>query len=339
MRKIGIPNGKSQKVRIGVIAASSFVAQQAVIPAIEESSKAELVALASRSKASQLAGKYKIEVSDDYLSLIRSDAVDAIYIPLPNAMHAEAIRLAIANNKHVLCEKPLAMSEEEAAELALSADKSSLILMEAYMTHYHPRSQELLNIVSARNSISLKHIHASFSGTLTKPDDYRWKPELGGGSLRDVGIYLIAPILGATQQLPLSVVGQASWTSAGVDDSFAGLLRFKDGITASIFSSFKAGEGQSLEFILEKGRIIIDRAFTPSLEDNSFQVTDKDGKMKKFKFRPANCYLEMIDHFCDLVHEHASPLRPISESILVQKVIDHLLISARHGRIEYLEPQ
>lgn len=222
MRKIGSANGRPQKVRIGVIAASSFVAQQAVIPAIQESSKAELAALASRSKASQLSDKYKLVVSEDYFSLIRSDAIDAIYIPLPNALHAEAIRLAIANNKHVLCEKPLAMSEEEAAELALLADKAGLILMEAYMTHYHPRNQELLKIVSARNSVALKHIHASFSGTLTKPDDYRWKPELGGGSLRDVGIYLIAPILEATQQLPLSVVGQASWTAAGIDDSFAG---------------------------------------------------------------------------------------------------------------------
>lgn len=337
MLKHSDSNGKSPKIRIGVLGATSYVARQAVIPAIQSSRNASLVALASQSKPQELSAKHRISVYDNYGELVRSEDVDAIYIPLPNSMHLDAINLAFANNKHVLCEKPLAMSAQDATDLALNAEKNSLVLMEAYMTHYHPRNRELLKIVSAKNSVRLRHIHASFTGTLTRPEDYRWKPEFGGGSLRDVGIYLLAPILDALGELPISVFGQASWTASGVDESFSGLLKFTDGITASIFSSLRAGEGQTLDFVLEKGRIQIDKAFTPTTNDNSFEVTDLSGNKKTFKTRPANCYVEMIDHFCDLVNRKASPLRPLSETILVQKLVDHLLISAKHGRIEYLE--
>lgn len=329
-------NEKLPKIRIGVIGATSYVAQQAVIPAIHSSRHASLVALASRSNAQGLSAKHSVSIYDNYADLVHSNEVDALYIPLPNSMHREAINLAFANNKHVLCEKPLAMSATEATELALLAEKSGLVLMEAYMTHYHPRNRELLKIVSARNSVRLKHIHASFTGTLSRPDDYRWKPELGGGSLRDVGIYLLAPILDALGQLPVSVVGQASWSASGVDESFSGLLKFPDGTTASIYSSFKAAEGQTLDFVLEKGRIQIDKAFTPTTSDNSFEVSDLAGNKKTFKTQPTNCYVEMIDHFCDLINGKSSPLRPLSEAILVQKLVDHLLLSATHGRIEYL---
>lgn len=337
MLRFGHQNGHDEKIRVGVIGATSFVAEAAVIPAIIKSPNTNLTAVASREKTDELVSKYKVQGFNSYADLIKSDSIDAVYIPLPNSLHLDAIKFALTNNKHVLCEKPMAMSAQEARDLSLLADRSGLILMEAYMTHYHPRNMDLLDIVSAKQSVKIRHIHASFTGTLTRSDDYRWDPAMGGGSLRDVGIYLLAPILSATKQLPKSVLGSAVWSARGVDQSFSGLLEFRDGVTASIFSSFSAGEGQVLEFILERGRIRVEKAFTPTTEDNSFEVSDHEGHSETFRSKPANSYFEMVNHFAELIRRHASPLRPLTETVLVQRVIDHLLISAQQNRIEYLD--
>lgn len=332
-------SNNANKIRIGVIGATSYVAQAAVIPAILESSKAELVAMASRSNKKRLPHRRGVQLFDDYEELMQSENVDAVYIPIPNALHAEAAKFALSNGKHVLCEKPLAISEEEARELGTLAYAKKRILMEAYMTHYHPRNQELMRVVSARDSVKVRHIHAGFTGTLERQEDFRWRPEMGGGSLRDVGVYLIAPILQASGQLPESVYGHAVFSPSGVDESFTGILNFTDGMTASIFSSFTSGEGQYLRVTFEKGRISLTNAFTPTLEDNIFEVSDLSGKLQKFKTKPANSYLEMVNHFCDLIKNRVPPLRPLSSAVLIQKVVDHLLLSAKHNRIEYLDPR
>lgn len=329
-------NPGNGKVRFGVIGATSFVAQAAVIPAIIESHKAELVGLASQSNKTKLTGKHGVTIFNSYADLIRSETVDAVYIPLPNALHADAVRFAISQHKQVLCEKPLAMSEQEGRDLVNLAQRNEVVLMEAYMTRHHPRSRELQTIISKRDTVRIRHIHARFTGTLARPDDYRWNPKMGGGSLRDVGIYLLAPIVEAMEQQPVSVWGRASWAPTGVDESFSGLLSFEDGVTASIYSSFVAGEDQTLEFVLQKGKIHVDKAFTPTTTDNTFDVSDHSGVRQTFKTKGANSYLEMINHFCDLAHGIAQPARPQSESLLVQKIIDRLLLSATHERVEFL---
>lgn len=335
MRKIGIRDYKENKVRFGVIGATSFVAQAAVMPAIEESSRAELTGLASQ-KGLSTPVNYKVKVFEKYDDLVQSQDIDAVYVPLPNALHAEAIRFAIENQKHVLCEKPLAMNSSEAQELSLLAERNRVILMEAYMTKFHPRSQELMKTIAANYPDNIRHIHASFTGRLSKTDDYRWKPEMGGGSLRDVGIYLLAPILDAKGQPPISVVGYADIGSTGVDHSFSGLLKFEDGTTASIYSSFVASENQFLEFVLEKGRIRVEKAFTPGLDDNMIDIYDENGSHQFIRTKTSNSYLAMVDHFCDLVSTNTSALWSLSETVLIQKIVDSLLLSDKYHRIEFL---
>ena len=269
---------------------------------------------------------------------MQAEEVDAVYIPIPNSLHAEAAKFALANGKHVLCEKPMAISEQEVRELAEFANANNKILMEAYMTHYHPRNRELMGVVTARHAVKVRHVHAGFTGTLEREDDFRWRPEMGGGSLRDVGVYLISPILESAGQLPESVYGQAIYSASGVDESFAGLLSFKNGMSATIFSSFISGEGQYLRFTLEKGRISLVNAFTPTLDDNLFEVSNLNGKLQTFKTKPANSYLEMVNHFCDLANNRVKPLRPLTTTLSVQRIVDHLLLSAQHRRVEYLSP-
>ena len=327
----------AEKVRIGVIGASSFVAQAAVIPAILESRHADLVAVASRSKATKLDYHHGVQFYDNYEDLMSADNIDAVYIPIPNSLHAEAVRFAISNRKHVLCEKPLAMSEHQARELMNFAASNQRILMEAYMTHYHPRDKELMKLVLAKDAGRVRNIYAGFTGSLNRREDFRWKPEMGGGSLRDVGVYLISPILQAAGGLPSSVVGNANYHATGVDESFTGLLNFKDGMTATIFSSFVSGDGQYLRITFEKGWISLKNAFTPTLWDNLLEVSDQAGKMQSFDAKPANCYLEMVNHFCDLVSGRSAPSRPLSASVMVQRVIDHLLDSAHNKQIVNLE--
>ena len=327
----------AKRVRMGVIGASSFVAQAAVIPAILESRYADLVAVASTSNAKKLDNHHGVQLYRNYEDLMNADDVDAVYIPTPNSLHAEAVRFAISNGKHVLCEKPLAMSENQATELVTFAASNQRILMEAYMTHYHPREKELMKAILAKDAGRVRNIYAGFTGSLDRKEDFRWKPEMGGGSLRDVGVYLISPILQAAGGLPYSVVGSANYHTTGVDESFTGLLNFKDGMTATIFSSFVSGDGQYLRVTFEKGWISLRNAFTPTLKDNLLEVSDQTGKMQSVNTKPANCYLEMVNHFCDLVSGRSAPSRPLSMSVMVQRVIDHLLVSAQNKQIEILE--
>jgi len=310
----------------GVIAATAQVAQKAVLPAIAASPGARLVAMASershRLRADATFGARRIYGS--YAALLDDPDVEAVYVPLPNGLHRQWVERAAAAGKHVLCEKPLAPTAADARAMMRACAAAGVLLLEAYMTPFHPRTAAVEALVRSGRLGALRFARAAFTGVLDRPDDYRWRPEQGGGALLDLGIYCVAPLLAAAGRPPARVKAAASITASGVDSTFSGWLDFGDGFAGVIECSFEAPERQSLEIVGTDGAAMVDRAYTPGPQDVVFNVRHRDGRLDQIVTSGADPYQTMIEHFGSVVRGVTTPHRSPSDSVSLLAVLDRL---------------
>ncbi len=209
---------------IGIVGSTSTVARLAVMPAIERSLQCAIAATASLSDPGATYSSYG--------RLLADPAVEAVYVALPNSLHREWTERAAAAGKHVLCEKPLAPTAEDAEAMAVACSDGGVVLMEAYMTCFHPRDKAAREIIRSGDLGQVLFARTRFTGVLDRPDDHRWRPEMGGGALLDVGIYCLTPLLVAGGAMELDradrlvgdVAGVAHWAPSGVDATFQGWL-------------------------------------------------------------------------------------------------------------------
>jgi predicted dehydrogenase len=311
-----------------VIGATSWVAQVAVLPAIAASGDARLVAVASEQTddaGSRFGAGRSYRAYDD---LLADPAVEAIYIPLPNSLHRSWVERAAKAGKHVLCEKPLATTAADAEAMAAACAKAGVTLLEAYVTPHHPRARAVAALVASGRLGALRFARAVFTGVLSRPDDHRWRPEMGGGALLDLGVYCVAPLLAAAGRAPARIGASASVTRSGVDASFAGWFDFGDGFTASIECSFDAPERQSLEIVGTDAALTVDRAHTPGMEDVAFTLRDRTGRVEEVVAGGADPYRAMIEHFGAVVRGEIEPCRSPRDSVAALAVLDRLRAAA-----------
>ena len=312
----------------GVIGATSWVAQQAVLPAIVASPGARLVAAASR-RVADAGARFGAERSHPtYAAVLDDPAVEAVYVPLPNSLHREWVERVAAAGKHVLCEKPLAPTSVDAEAMAAACAAAGVTLLEAYMTPHHPRALAIAALVASGRLGALRFARAVFTGVLGRHDDHRWRPEMGGGALLDVGVYCMAPLLAAAGRAPERIEAAASLTTSGVDASFSGWLDFGDGFTAVIECSFDAPERQSLEIVGTEAALVVERAHTPGPEDVAFTLRRRDGRTEEIVAGGTDPYRAMIEHFRAVVRDGVRPLRSPGDAIAVLAVLDQLRAAA-----------
>jgi D-xylose 1-dehydrogenase (NADP+, D-xylono-1,5-lactone-forming) len=249
------------RLRFGILGAAD-IARKALIPAIEAAGNAELVALASRD-AERGRQMFSGRVQGDYQALLDDHEVDAVYLPLPNSLHREWTLRALAAGKHVLCEKPLALTAAEAEEMAAAARSSGRLLMEAFMYRFHP---SIKSVVADLRRNQPAELSARFGFPLNAPGNYRLDPALGGGALLDVGCYTI--------DLARWILGEPAWVEAygniaEVDMTVEMTLGFAGGARAHLFASFESPETQELRC----GDKVIERPFTaPQSPVDAYQV-------------------------------------------------------------------
>jgi predicted dehydrogenase len=313
-----------------VIGATSWVAVKAVIPAIVGSPGARLVAVASRG-ANVLPGRAGVRTYPSYAALLGDPDVEAVYVPLPNSLHRPWVERAVAAGKHVLCEKPLAPTAADGAAMASASAAAGVTLLEAYMTPFHPRAAAIDALVRSGRLGALRFARAAFTGVLDRANDHRWRPDMGGGALLDVGVYCVAPLLAAAGRPPVHVTAAASMATSGVDASFSGWLDFGDGFTAAIECSFEAPERQSLEIVGTEAAVLVDRAFTPGPEDVAFTVRGRDGRSEEIVAGGADPYRAMIEHVRQVVRDGMTPRRSVADAIAVLAVVDRLRETAGLG--------
>jgi len=324
-----------QRVRWGILG-NAKIARDFLIPAIQLSRTGQLVALASRDRdrAMQVCERFSIpQLHDSYERLLASSDIDAVYIPLPNTMHVEWTRRAIAAGKHVLCEKPLAMRAEEIDALIEARNHSGLVVGEAFMVAHHPQWKHVRELITGGRIGRLLMVEGSFSYRNLDGNNIRNRRELGGGALRDIGVYPVVTARLATGMEPLTATAQIDWdTTFGTDRLAICRLSF-EGFHLSFYCATQAARRQHMAFHGENGWIRLDAPFNAGVYDQARVLTrlnDATGTEEVF-FPQANHYLELVENFGDAVHGRAPLGFPLESSRANQRVIDMLFEAGARG--------
>jgi D-xylose 1-dehydrogenase (NADP+, D-xylono-1,5-lactone-forming) len=229
----------SQPLRIGVLGAAKIA--RAFIAGVAGSKRVAVTTVASRDLAKAQAfsaGTGLPRALGSYEALLADPEIDAIYNPLPNSLHAEWSIRAVEAGKHVLCEKPLAMSAAEARAMFAAAAKHGRHLVEAYPYRAQPQTLKLAELIQAGAIGKVQLIRSSFGVYFDDPTNIRLIPEVGGGSLMDAGSYAVSLVLLVAGAAPTRVHAVQKLAATGVDISMVATLEFASGILAQMSSSF-----------------------------------------------------------------------------------------------------
>jgi predicted dehydrogenase len=253
-------------LRVGVLGCAS-VARRRLMPALAALPETELAAVASRdmSRARQFAAVHGCRPVQGYETLLAREDIDAVYIPLPAALHGRWIEAALRAGKHVLAEKPLTTSAGHTARLLAEARSRRLVLMENVMFLHHGQHEAVRKLVYGDGVIGEpRFLRAAFGVSRRPADDIRYRADLGGGALWDVGVY---PVRAALHLLTgeLTVCGATLVRGAGheVDTSGAALLRTSAGVLAQLSFGLEQAYASTYELWGSEGRLVLDHAFTP----------------------------------------------------------------------------
>jgi predicted dehydrogenase len=252
------------KVRWGVLSTAD-IGMAKVTPAIQQADNCEVVAIASRSleQAEAAAGQLGITgFYGSYEALLEADDVDAVYIPLPNNLHREWTIKAAAAGKHVLCEKPIALSAGEAEEMAAACDEAGVKLEEAFMYRHHPTWVEAVRLLGSGMIGELQAVQSWFSYYNDDPNNIRNHVENGGGALMDIGCYCInlSRMLFESEPSRIEAVVRRD-PAMGIDIVTSAVLGFPGGGQSTFTCSIRAEEYQRVHIVGSDGRIDIEIPF------------------------------------------------------------------------------
>jgi D-xylose 1-dehydrogenase (NADP+, D-xylono-1,5-lactone-forming) len=288
---------RRDRVRWGILGCGS-IAQAAIAPAMRWSKTGELRAVASRTdeSAKECARLVEAEISyGSYEKLLADPEIDAVYIGVPNGEHARWAVAAAEAGKHVLCDKSLALTVEDARSMQKAFRKRSLRLVEGFMVRHHPQWALLRELLDAKAIGTVRHVRSWFRATLDAADDHRWSKALGGGALFDVGCYPINAARFVFQTEPLRAQATASWKVPGVDISVDALLDFSGGGVASIHGSLRAPFEEGLVVSGDRGRIVLERPFV-SHWDPVDVILERTAGREVRHVPGANHFLHMVEH-------------------------------------------
>ncbi len=303
---------------------------RALIAPLQVSRRNHLLAVASRSQetADAYAKEKKIPRSHgSYESLLADPDIDVVYNSLPNHLHAEWTIKAVQAGKHVLCEKPLALSVEEVDAIKHAAHQHGRIVAEAFMYRHHPQTLKALDIVRSGSLGALKMIRGSFSFMLTREGDVRLNPDWGGGSIWDVGCYPISYARTVAGAEPVEVFGWQVEGPTGIDETFVGQMRFGGDIHAQFDSSFVIPFHAFMEIVGSDGALNVPHPFKPGA-DETIYLTRND-KTEAIRVRGGELYIGEVEDMADAILLGREPRVSLDDSRANVRVICALLESSR----------
>ncbi len=323
-------------VGLGVIGATSWVAGDAVLPAVAVTQHLRLVAVGSRDAraAADVADRFGAPHHfADYDSVLAHPDVEAVYIPLPNGNHRKWTERAAAAGKHVLCEKPLAPTQADGRAMVAACKTAGVVLMEAYMTPFHPRAEVIAGLLARKELGRPLFARAAFTFPLTDAANYRWAAEQGGGALLDVGVYCLTPLVDLGGE-PRAMGANAVMAASGVDSTFSGWLGFADGFSAAFVCSFDAPEHQQLEVMGTLATLEVDVPFAGGTTGVQARLRHRDGRLEALGGSDGDPYLAMVEHFAAVVRGRAVPRRTPQMSLGMLGLMDRLRATAAVGHPE-----
>jgi predicted dehydrogenase len=299
------------------------------------------IACRSEERSQSLAQEYQIPLACcRYEEILENPEIEAVYIPLPNHLHMEWTLRAIKAGKHVLCEKPLALNAGQAQVMAQAAKEKDVLLMEAFMYRFHPRSRRIKALVDQGAIGDPRLVRASFCFHHPDPTEMRFRPEMGGGALLDLGCYGVSVARWILGVEPAEVQACAEYGPSGVDVTLVGLLRFPRGRLAVIEASLSCALQQTFSIVGTRGTIELPHnAFIPWEKDAWFclrGVNEEEGKRETIP--GVDEYQLMIEHFADAVLSGRELDFLPEDSVRNMRVIDALGQAAREGHPVLLRP-
>jgi len=334
----------NKKIRWGVLGYAR-IARESVIPAIVRSSNSVFHAIASReaAKLDECCKKFgQVKTHHSYDALLKDPEVDAVYVPLPNALHREWTIKALEHKKHVLCEKPIGLNAAECREMMAACAKHGVTLMEAFMYRYTDCTRKVIEVLRSGELGEIKFITSTFRFLLANPASIKYQPELGGGSLYDVGSYPlnftgmvvdeIARIQAVATGKPVAPAPRPESVSVqcvkegGVDVIFSALLKYPSGLIASINSGFNAQKQIESQIVGSKGVLQVPNTF---LEDACSLTLTIDGKVEKtIQVENSDRYRLEVEDFADAVLNKRAPFFSLDETLRNMELIDRLNAAA-----------
>ncbi len=320
-----------------------------IIDAVNRSDRSTLMAVGSRhtSRAREYANRHSIPLSfGDYQSLIASDEVDAVYVSLPNHLHAEWSIAAVEAGKHVLCEKPLALTVADIDRMMDAVDRTGSVIQEASATRFHPQTADIASIVASGRLGRILLCQGTFEFTLPTTQDIRLDPEIGGGAMWDVGCYPVTFFQAVLRENPTVVYGQAFVGPTGVDLAFAGTLGYASGTSVQFTASMTTPMARSARIVGERGSLELDQPWLTniggvtsvrqwSMRESSGVGTfgDDPGQLEltEWNYGPSDVYFDEVRGFEDMVLTGAPSPYPLAESRINAEVIAGLYESMRTG--------
>ncbi|MBB6691518.1 Gfo/Idh/MocA family oxidoreductase [Cohnella xylanilytica] len=326
----------SNKLRWGILGCAN-IAVEAVMPAIAASELNVLEAVASRdvAKGRAVAERFGIaKAYGSYEELLRDPDIDAVYIPLPNHLHKEWTIKAAEAGKHVLCEKPIALNAREAEEMAEACARAGVVLAEAFMYRHHPRIDTILGLVRGGEIGELRAIRGSF--TFNNAEDHaniRLRPEWGGGSLYDVGVYPLTAARLITGSEPEAVTVHALFSPehGNVDMMASGLVEFAGGVSLAFDCGMWADYRNTLEIVGTKGRIEVPESFKPE-PGTPDCIVYANGQRRVIEPSPVNQYSLQADDFARAVFGETPQRFAPDDAVKNMRLVEACLLSARERR-------
>ena len=329
-----------RQIRYAVVGLG-HIAQVAMLPAFGNARRnSRLAALVSgdRVKLAALGKKYevgKLCSYDGYDALLRSGDIDAVYIALPNSLHCDyAVRAARAG-VHVLCEKPMAVTEEECERMAGAAREARVKLMVAYRLHFERANLEALEVARSGRIGEPRQFSSTFTMQVV-PDNIRASSALGGGVLYDIGIYCINAARSLFGDEPLEVRAATAGTLGDVEESVGALLRFPNERIASFVCSFGSAKVSQYRLVGTKGDLVLDPAYEYAGPLKHKLTIDGDARERRFAKRDQ--FAPELLYFSDCVLHNRDPEPGADEGLADVRVIRALYRAAASGAAVALAP-
>jgi predicted dehydrogenase len=328
------------KLRWGILGAARI--NERLMPAIIEATNAELVAVASRrpGAAAQTLAQYapqqqQVRIYDNLEALLDDPEIDAVYLPLANHEHAEWTLRAIEHGKHVLCEKPMALTVADIKAIKTAALQHNVTVMEGFMYRFHPQHAKVQELIQSGIIGEVRSVRSSYSFMMRPARIYRLAEsvENGGGAMWDIGCYAIHSARMFFNQSAVAVTAIAKYVESGADIATSGIIDFGDGKYAHFDFSFERARRCEYEIIGTKGGIVCHNVWCMPGDVPVISWWTEDGGQAEEQLPAANHFRLEIEHFSDCVLNGNDPKLPLEDAKANCQIIVAALQSAALGQL------
>jgi predicted dehydrogenase len=321
-------NPVTSALRIGILGAAAIAPAALIRPARRlgtgpEGVRVTAIAARDRARAERFAARHGIDtVFGGYQELVESDAVDAVYIPLPNGLHGRWTLAAVAAGKHVLCEKPFTANAAEAATVASTVAAGDRVVMEAFHYRYHPLANRILELIGDGAIGPVRHVEAHMCLPLPRFSDIRYSLPLAGGALMDAGCYAVHALRTFGPGEPTVTAARAKTHGVGIDRLMTIDLRYDDGATGRIRTALWSAHllELSLRITGETGAIRVFNFVAPQVYHRL--SVRSNGRRFHERVPGKASYTMQLQAFRDAVRDGAPVLTDAADAVRTMAVID-----------------